>query len=221
MEYDKSARNTVKRGLKKASYDKAVIHSILDATEICTVAFNVDGQACVQPINFGRCGESLYLHGSTQNRMTRALIEADEVCLNVMLLDALKLTRSAFHHSVKYRSVVVFGKVRELTTDEDKLMGLKTIINHFVPDRWAHCRAPSANELKATRVLEIQITSASAKIADTPPEDAPQDYASDHWAGTIPVRTEYSYPVADERLKAGVEIPEHVLAFYNRKRQYN
>ncbi len=219
MEYAKTQRNTVKRGRKKASYDQDVIHSILDHNEICTVAFNVDGKAQAQPINFGRSGDLLYLHGSAKNRMTSILAETGEACLSVMTLDAMKLTRSAYHHSVKFRSVVVFGEVRELLTEEEKIEGLKTIINHFVPGRWDHCRPPNAKELKATRVLEIKITSASAKIADTPPVDEPEDYATDYWAGIIPVRTVYDYPVADDKLQNGVEIPAHVLDFYESKRR--
>ncbi|MDJ0834113.1 MAG: pyridoxamine 5'-phosphate oxidase family protein [Gammaproteobacteria bacterium] len=196
-----------------------MIYSILDQNEICTVAFNVDGKAQAQPINYGRCGDLLYLHGSAKNRMTSILAETGEVCLSVMTLDAMKLTRSAYHHSVKFRSAIIFGEVRELSTEAEKLQGLKTIINHFVADRWEHCRSPNAKELKATRVLEIKITSASAKIADTPPVDEPEDYASDYWAGIIPVKTVYEYPLADEKLKQGVEIPSHVLEFYKAKRQ--
>lgn len=114
MEYPKTPSNTVKRDRKKVQYDKNSIHSIMDANETCTVAFNIDGKAQVQPINFGRTGDFLYLHGNVKNRMTSALVKAGEVCLNVMSLDALKLTKSAYHHSVNYRSVVIFGEVREL-----------------------------------------------------------------------------------------------------------
>ena len=106
----------------------------------------------------------------------------------------------------------------EVESDEQKLEGLKHIINHFIPDRWEHCRKPNSKELNATRVLEIKITSASAKIADTPPEDEPEDYALDYWAGTIPVRTVYDYPVPDETLKEGIELPAHILEFYESKR---
>jgi nitroimidazol reductase NimA-like FMN-containing flavoprotein (pyridoxamine 5'-phosphate oxidase superfamily) len=214
MEYEKTKTNTVKRGRKKASYDKDVIHAILDDNEICSVAFTIDGKAHVQPINFGRKGECIYLHGSAKNRMTTALIEAGEVCLSVMSLDAMKLTRSAFHHSVKYRSVIVFGQVRELITEESKLEGLKHIINHFIPDRWEYCRHPNGRELKATKVLEITITSASAKIADTPPLDEPEDYATDFWAGTIPVKRVYEQPVPDEKLKKSIKLPLHIQDFY-------
>ena len=216
MEYPKTTQNTIKRAAHKAVYDKAVVHEILDASDICSVAFCIDGKAFVQPINFGRKGEMLYLHGSVKNRMTSVLLEAGEVSLTVMVLDSMKLTRSAYHHSVNYRSVVVFGNVRELVSDEEKLTGLKTIINHFVPGRWDHCRHPNKDELKATRVVEIAITSASAKIADSPLAEKKDDYALDYWAGEIPVKTTYGYPVSDGQLKEGIEIPRHVMDFYEK-----
>lgn len=218
QEYSKSTSNTVKRGAKKSSYNKEEIHTILDASEICFVAFNVNGKAFVQPINFGRKEETLYIHGSLQNRMTNMLIESGEVCLSVMHLDSMKLTRSAFHHSVNYRSVVVFGKVRELLTNEEKLEGLKTIINHFVPNRWDYCREPNENEMKATRVIAIEIESASAKIADTPPNDNKEDYELDFWSGQIPIKNVCEFPVPDETLKDGIEIPQHVLDFYQKRK---
>lgn len=216
MSFKQTNENTLKRGRKKASYDKQVVYDILDANEICSVAFNVNGKAHVQPINYGRCGNRLYLHGHAKNRMTGALIESGEVVLSVMILDAMKLTRSAYNHSVNYRSVVVFGKVRELSAETEKLKGLKCIINHFVPDRWDYCRAPNELELKATRVLEIEIESASAKIANTPPADEPGDYETDFWAGSIPVRTVCDYPIADQTLDSEMPIPDHVLAFYEK-----
>ena len=218
MSFKQTEENTLKRGHKKASYDKQVVYDILDSNEICSVAFNVKGKAHVQPINYGRCNNRLYLHGHAKNRMTGALIEAGEVVLSVMILDAMKLTRSAYNHSVNYRSVVVFGKVRELASDQEKLQGLKCIINHFMPDRWDHCRAPNEMELKATRVLEIEIESASAKIADTPPTDEPEDYDSGFWAGMLPVRTVVDYPIADKTLAADMAIPDHVLDFYQRRK---
>ena len=164
MEYDKTSFNTIKRGAKKATYNKEEIHAILDAIEICTVGFLIDGKTFVQPINYGRLGETLYMHGSLQNRMTNALINAGEACISVFQLDAMKITRSAFHHSVNYRSAVVFGTVRELITNEEKLVGLKAIINHFVPNRWDYCREPNENELKATRVIAIDIETASKSV---------------------------------------------------------
>ncbi len=218
MEFIKTELNKVIRGANKANYNKDEIYSILDATEICNIAFNFKGKAFVQPINYGRNGDSLYIHGSTKNRMTNALIESGEVSLSVMILDSMKLTRSAFHHSVNYRSVVIFGKVRELTSNKGKLTGLKSIINHFVPNRWEFCRKPNEKELKATKVIEIKIETASAKIANTPFKDNKADYNLDFWAGEIPVKAAYGYPIPDKELKQGIEIPSHVLDFYNKKK---
>ena len=217
MKFKKSEINTVKRGAKKATYDKSEIYSILDETEICHIAFIYNNKPFVQPINFGRLDDKIYIHGSLKNRMTNALLETEEVCLNVMILDAMKLTRSAFHHSVNYRSVMVFGFVKELTSDKDKLNGLETIINHFVPNRWEYCRKPNEKELKATRVLEITINTASAKIANTPPIDNKNDLNLDYWAGTIPVKKVYDFPISDEFIKNKTEIPKHILDFVKEK----
>lgn len=218
MEYSKTEKNTVKRGSYKARYDKQIIHSILDSSEICNIAFNVNGKAIVQPVNYGRSGETLYIHGSHKNRMTNALVDSGEVCLSVSILDSMKLSRSAFHHSVNFRSVVVFGKVIEMKTNKEKLKGLKAIVNHFVPNRWDFCRIPNEKELKATRVLAIKITQASAKVADSPVNDNPEDYKLDFWAGEIPVKTVYEYPVSDKKLKNEIPIPDHVLDFYKSKK---
>ena len=161
--------------------------------------------------------DKLYLHGSYLNRITNAIIEAKEVCLNDMVLDAMKLTRSAFHHSVNYRSAMIFGSVKELTANREKLIGLEIIINHFVPSRWEHCRNPKEKELKATRIIEITIESASAKIADTPPTDNKEDYKLDYWAGTIPVKAVYGNPIPDEFMNDSIGVPKHILEFVENK----
>lgn len=219
MEYPKQVQNTIKRGAKKASYDLEIIHSILDATEICHVAFAHDGLPMVQPINFGRQDNRIFLHGSLQNRMTAAIVAAGTVCLEVTLLDGLKLTKSAFHHSVNYRSVVVFGSVREVQREEDKLVGLKAIINHFVPNRWDHCRPPNASELKATRVVEITIETASAKVATAPPQENKEDYPLEYWSGTIPVRQTLGEPIPNDipELRK-IELPSHLIEFLKNNR---
>ncbi len=218
MEYKKTEKNIVKRGAKKATYNKEDVNAILDSSEICNIAFNVNGLPQVQPINFGRSGNKIFIHGSLKNRMANALLEQGTVCLSVMHLDSMKLSRSAFHHSVNFRSVVVFGKVRELETSEEKLFGLKAIINHFVPDRWVHCRAPNDVELKITKVLEIEIETASAKIADSSVMDNKEDLLLDFWAGQIPVKTICDFPTPTKDLKKGIEIPKHVLEFYESRK---
>lgn len=218
MEYNKNELNLVKRGAHKATYNKKEIYNILDSSLICTVAFSVNNRSFVQPINFGRTDDIIYLHGSLQNRMTNAIIETGETCINVFHLDSMKLTRSAFHHSVNFRSVVIFGKVRDVKSNEEKIEGLKSIINHFVPDRWAHCRFPTENELKATKVIAIDIETASAKIANSPPNDNKEDYDLDFWSGEIQIKTICDYPIPDEKLKDGIEIPEHVKDFYEKRK---
>ncbi|MEM9142558.1 MAG: pyridoxamine 5'-phosphate oxidase family protein [Bacteroidota bacterium] len=219
MEYPKTPLNELKRSRKKAAYDQDTIFAILDATEICHIAFLVDGMAMVQPINFGRSGDKLYVHGSHQNRMTTALIAAGKATVNVTLLDGMKLTRSAFHHSVNYRSAMVFGAVRELAGDTDKLHGLKSIINHFVPNRWEHCREPNEKELKATRVLEISIETASGKIADSPPNEKKEDLRLPYWAGTIPVKAVCGSPVPDIHMDSNAKVPQHIVDFCNSRRK--
>lgn len=218
MEYNKSDLNLVKRGAQKATYNKEEIYSILDSSLICTVAFVVDNRSFAQPINFGRKDDTIFLHGSLQNRMTNAIIEAGEASLNVFHLDSMILTRSAFHHSVNFRSAIIFGKVRELTTDKDKVEGLKSIINHFVPDRWDHCRFPKENELKATKVIAIDIETASAKIASAPLGDNKEDYELEFWSGEIPLKTICESIIPDDRLKDGIEIPKHVTDFYQKRK---
>lgn len=218
MEYKKTAKNEVIRGKKKATYNKEEVYEVLDASEICTIAFTINDFAHVQPINFGRSGNKLYIHGSLKNRMTNALIDSKKVCLTVMYLDSMKLSRSAFHHSVNYRSAVIFGNVKELHTNEEKLDGLKAIINHFVPNRWENCRVPNDKELKATKVLEIEIDLASAKIANSAVSDNKEDEKLDFWAGQIPIKTICEYPIPAENLKEGVEIPKHVLDFYEKRK---
>ena len=214
MEFKKTEKITIKRGAKKASYNKKDIYKILDASEICTIAFNVNGLAQSQPINFGRIADKIYIHGSLKNRMTNQLIEQGNVCLSVFYLDSMKLSRSAFHHSVNYRSVVVIGKVKELISNDEKLIGLKAIINHFVPSRWDYCRKPTEKELKATKVLEIEIETASAKITNAPVSDNKEDLDLDFWAGHMPIKTICEFPIPVDDLKEGIEIPIHVLDFY-------
>ena len=219
MEFEKTSLNRIKRGIKKASYDQETIYAILDACEICHVGFQFEGRAMVQPINFGRLEDKLYFHGALRNRMTGALIEAGEACVNVMRLDAMKLTRSAFNHSVNYRSATIFGSVREVVDLDEKLIGLKAIINHFVPNRWEHCRPPDDNELKATRVIEISIESASAKIADKPSEDKERDLDLPYWAGIIPLSQHLAAPVPAENLNPTIKLPKHITDFIHKENQ--
>jgi nitroimidazol reductase NimA-like FMN-containing flavoprotein (pyridoxamine 5'-phosphate oxidase superfamily) len=213
-EYPTSTKNKIKRGAKRGSYNIEQINEILDATSLCYIAFSFEGQAMVQPISFGRKDNVLYIHGSYQNRMTACILEADRVSVSVTHLDGLLLARSAFHHSVNYRSAIIFGKARELESNDEKLVGLKALINHVVPNRWEECRFPTDEELKATRVIAIDIIEASAKIKHTPVNDNKEDYELDYWAGEIPIVTKALHPEPDEKLKPGIEMSTSALEYY-------
>jgi len=213
-EYPTNNKNKIKRGAKRGSYNIEQINEILDATSLCYIAFNFEGQAMVQPISFGRKKNMLYIHGSNQNRMTACILEAEHVSVSVTHLDGLLLARSAFHHSVNYRSAIIFGKAHELNSNEEKLVGLKALINHVVPNRWEECRFPTDEELKSTRVIAIEIKEASAKIKHTPVSDNKEYYELDFWAGEIPIVTKALPPISDEKLKPYTQMSKSALAYY-------
>lgn len=203
-------RTKLKRLPKRGSFDRATINEILDASIVCHLGFCVDGNPFVIPTSYARIGDRIIVHGSAASRMMRTLSGGIEVCLTVTVLDGLVLARSAFHHSVNYRSVIVFGQAEMLTSDAEKLEALRALTDHIVPDRWSEIREPNALELKATTVLSLAITEASAKIRTGGPVDDDEDYELDIWAGTIPVRTVLDDPIDDDRLRAGIPVPEHV-----------
>ena len=198
-------RVTVRRLPKRGVYDKETVYAVLDAGFICHVGFVVDGQPLVIPTGYARVDDTLYIHGSAASRMIRtATSEAIDICVTVTLLDGLVLARSAFHHSMNYRSVVVLGKARLVTDEREKSVALHAFTNHVVPQRWEEVRQPTSQELKATSVLALPIQEASAKIRTGGPIDEEEDYALSVWAGVVPVRTEFGTPVRDGRVPAEV-----------------
>lgn len=206
-----SARTTVRRLPKRAEYDRSLIYQILDEGFVCHVGFVVDGQPFVIPTAYARVGDSLYIHGSAASRMLRTLEGGVEVCVTVTLVDGLVLARSAFHHSINYRSVVVFGKAVPIYDSDRKLEVLRAFTEHVVPGRWDEVREPNQDELKATTVLALPLTEASAKIRTGPPIDDEQDYQLPVWAGEIPLRIVADLPVADPRLESGIDPPSYAL----------
>lgn len=194
-----TARTTVRRLPKRGVYDKATIYSILDEGFICHVGFAVDGQPYVIPTGYARCGDALYLHGSAANRMLKTAGDGVDICVTVTLLDGLVLARSAFHHSMNYRSVVVLGKARPVIDEQEKRDALHAFTNCVVPGRWEETRQPTAQELKATNVLALAIEEASAKVRTGPPIDDEEDYALPVWAGVVPLETKPGAPVPDAR----------------------
>ncbi|HVF30793.1 MAG TPA: pyridoxamine 5'-phosphate oxidase family protein [Pyrinomonadaceae bacterium] len=209
-------RTTVKRLPNRGNYDRETIHSILDEGFICHVGFVADDQPYVIPTGYARVDDTLYIHGSSASRMLRNLAEGINVCVTVTLIDGLVLARSAFHHSINYRSVVVLGKAQLVSDPEEKDRALEAVTEHIVPKRWAEVRWPTELELKATTVLKLGIDEASAKIRTGGPIDDEDDYAMSVWAGVLPLKLETGEPVADDRLDPSIAVPDHV-AGYQRK----
>jgi len=207
----KTDRTTVRRLPKRASYDRATVEAILDEALICHVGFVVDGSPFVIPTIHTRVGETLYFHGSAASRMLRSLRDGVDACVTVTLLDGLVLARSAFHHSMNYRSAVVFGKAREVIEREEKLRVLDALVEHVCRGRSAEVRGSNESELKQTLVLALPITEASAKIRTGPPIDDEEDYALGVWAGVLPMRLVPGEPIADERSRA--ELPHYVKRY--------
>jgi uncharacterized protein len=193
-------RTKVHRLPKRAVYDTAQVHSILDEGYLCHVGFSVDGQPYVIPTGYARAGNLIYIHGSAASRMLRSLDRGVDVCLTVTLLDGFVLARSAFHHSMNYRSVMVLGKARLVSDPEEKRKALECFTNHIVPGRWDEVRLPTDQELKATSVLALALDEVSAKVRTGPPIDDDEDYALPIWAGVVPVLTKVGEPVSDGRM---------------------
>jgi nitroimidazol reductase NimA-like FMN-containing flavoprotein (pyridoxamine 5'-phosphate oxidase superfamily) len=207
-------RTRVRRLAKRGQYELETIHAILDEALICHVGFVVDGLPVVIPTIQWREGDTLYVHGSAASRMLRSLRDGVDACVTVTLLDGLVLARSAFHHSMNYRSVVVFGKAREVTGDE-KLRALESLVEHVVRGRSREVRGPSEAELRQTLVLALPIEEASAKVRTGPPLDEEEDYALPVWAGVLPLRLTPGVPVPDEGMRA--EVPEYLMDYKRAK----
>jgi nitroimidazol reductase NimA-like FMN-containing flavoprotein (pyridoxamine 5'-phosphate oxidase superfamily) len=205
-----SDRTRVRRLAERGHYETETIHAILDEALICHVGFVVDGQPVVIPTIHWRDGEMLYFHGSAASRMLRSLRDGVDACVTVTLLDGLVLARSAFHHSMNYRSVVVFGKAREVREDE-KVRMLDSLVEHVVRGRSKEVRAPNLKELRQTLVLALPIDEASAKIRTGGPVDDEEDYALPVWAGVLPLTLTPGEPVADGGVTA--DAPEYVKRY--------
>ncbi|MGB7190482.1 MAG: pyridoxamine 5'-phosphate oxidase family protein [Acidobacteriaceae bacterium] len=204
-------RTRINRLPKRGDYSRKTIYGILDATFICHTGFVVEGQPYVIPTGYGRAGDTLYLHGSSASRMLRTLAGGVDVCVTVTLLDGIVLARSAFHHSMNYRSVVILGKAAPVEGDAAKAEALRVISEQIVRGRWDHVRKPSAQELKATAVLSLPIDEASAKLRTGPPLDEEEDYALDVWAGVLPLAMRAGELIADPRLDANSgRVPEYL-----------
>jgi nitroimidazol reductase NimA-like FMN-containing flavoprotein (pyridoxamine 5'-phosphate oxidase superfamily) len=213
--YTPTSRTKVRRLAKRAVYDKEQVHAILDESFLCHIGFSQEGQAYVIPTLYARAGELLYVHGSGASRMLKNLAQGVDICVTVTLVDGYVLARSAFHHSMNYRSVTVLGRARLVTESSEKLTALRLITEHIVPERWGEVREPNELEMRQTVVLAIPLEEVAAKVRNGPPADDEEDYQRPVWAGIVPIHTQLGPPVPDGRVLPGV--PEVAVARFAKR----
>ncbi|MEK9969043.1 MAG: pyridoxamine 5'-phosphate oxidase family protein [Ferrovibrio sp.] len=210
-----SRRSRVKRVADRGHYDTATLNAILDAGYVCHVAFVHEGQPMVIPTAYWREGDHLYIHGSTKSRMAMALAEGIPASVAVTLLDGLVLARSAFHHSMNYRSVVAIGAF-EKVPDEHKMRALEAFTDRVAPGRWAEIRPPNRQEMKGTMVLRMPLDEASAKIRSGPPKDDAEDMTIQAWAGVLPFATGFAAPLPDPHMAKDAVLPDYLRTLTSR-----
>jgi hypothetical protein len=221
MNYAPTARTRVRRLKKRAAYDESTVHAILDEGFICHVGFTVESQPYVIPTVYARDGKCLYLHGALASRMLRTLASGIDVCVTVTLVDGLVLARSAFHHSINYRSVVALGRARLVNEAQERMHALHLITDHVVPLRWKEVRGPNELELRQTSVLALPLAEVSAKIRSGPPVDDEADYALPIWAGVLPIETRLREAIQDDRVLPDARAPSlaRITRFASPKKQ--
>jgi nitroimidazol reductase NimA-like FMN-containing flavoprotein (pyridoxamine 5'-phosphate oxidase superfamily) len=206
-----SDRVRVRRAPKRGDYDRATIDAILDEALVAHLGFAVDGQPYVIPTLHARVGDEVYIHGSTASRMVRTTAAGVGCCLTATLIDGLVLARSAFNHSMNYRSAVVLGEARLVEGDDERMAALEAFTERLIPGRWTECRPPSRQELKGTQILALHLDESSAKVRDGGPVDEPEDYDLDHWAGVLPLRLVPGELEPDVQLRPGIPVPASVV----------
>jgi nitroimidazol reductase NimA-like FMN-containing flavoprotein (pyridoxamine 5'-phosphate oxidase superfamily) len=211
--FPQTSRTNLKRLPKRGHFDRDTVYAILDEGFICHIGFVVDGQPFVIPTGYARVDDNLFVHGSQASRMLRTLANGIDACVTVTLVDGLVLARSAFHHSINYRSVVVFGRATLVEDRKEKDSALFAFSEQVIRGRWNDVREPTESELKQTTVLRLPLTEASAKVRTGPPIDDEEDYSMSTWAGVIPLRLVADQPIADPRLPAGIEPPFYALEY--------
>jgi uncharacterized protein len=211
--FPKTKRNQVKRMPERGHYDAATIYPIVDAALICHVGFVLDGQPFVIPTLHARQDDTILLHGAKGSRLLRHVQAGGQVCITITLIDGIVLARSVFHHSINYRSAVLFGSGAVIADDQARLQALEAFTERLIPGRWQDARPPNPLELKQTTIVAVPIESASAKLRSGPPGDEAEDYELPVWAGVLPLRQGLGTPVADPQLKPGVELPDYLRDF--------
>ena len=212
-EFERTPLNKVKRLPERATYDRAAIYQIIDEALICHVGFVHDGQPFVIPTNHARQGDTLLLHGAGASRLVRHIRDGHPVSVAFTLVDGLVLARSVCHHSLNYRSAIVFGRGQIVEDEQAKLQGLELLTEQVAPGRWQDARKPTRQELRATAVVSIAIESASAKSRSGPPADDEDDHHLPVWAGVLPLHVQAQDPVPDVRLSASVPFPDYLTQY--------
>jgi uncharacterized protein len=198
-------RTRIRRLPERAGTERRELYDILDTGRICHLGVIIDDAPRVIPTGYGRDGDTLYLHGSTGARSLRG---AEEVCVTVTHLDGIVLARSVFHHSMNYRSAMIYGRPRLVMDPEEKTDALRVLVANLAPGRWGVARGPNRKELAKTAVLALSLAEASVKVRNGPPGDEEEDYELDVWAGVLPVRQVFGDPIPDPLLRAGIAYPE-------------
>lgn len=213
----RTERTTLKRYPERASYWRDEVDAILDEALVCHMGFAVGDQPYVIPTVCARVGDALYLHGSAASRALRSMKAAPRVCVTATLVDGIVLARSAFSHSINYRSVVILGPVADVTDEEEKAVALGAFTNALIPNRWDDVRPPTVKELRATTVLRMPLDEASVKSRSGPPADDPEDVDLDAWAGVIPLEMRALPPVAAPNLRDGIDAPDPIANYVVRQ----
>jgi nitroimidazol reductase NimA-like FMN-containing flavoprotein (pyridoxamine 5'-phosphate oxidase superfamily) len=215
MNFVPTDRTTLKRLPKRGVYDREAVYNILNEGLICHVGFAVDAQPFVIPTGYARINDRLFIHGSQASRMLRTLAGGIDVCINVTLLDGLVLARSAFHHSMNYRSVVILGHASLVEDKQAQLAALRAFSDHIIPGRWNdQIRQPNDQELKMTTVLSVPLDEVSAKVRTGPPLDDEDDYSLGVWAGVLPMRIVAGAPVNDPLLPETIKPPGYAVSYH-------
>ncbi len=210
-------RTEIHRLRERGRLNRGDLDAVLDAGLICHLGVIIDGTPVVLPTGYGRIGENLYLHGSSANKSLLAAA-GQEVCVTITLLDGLVCARAVFHHSMNYRSAVIFGTGRLVTDADEKLAALHAVTNHLVPGRWEHARTPTRKELAATAVLALPLDEASVKVRAGGPKDDPEDYDSGIWAGVLPSALSFGSAEPDPALPGNLPVPDHIAVLAGRTR---
>ena len=207
-----SEKTRMKRYNWLAKYDRDTINAVIDAGMVCQIGYVIDGAPYVTPTNHWRIGDYVYWHGSSASRMLKEHQKGIPVCFSVTLLDGIVFSRAAFNHNVNFRSVMAFGNA-ELCSDEVKREALQFFTDRLAPGLWAYARAPAEQEWKATKLIRLKLDEVAAKVSDGLPDEDAEDYASDRWAGSVPLRLVQLPPVPDPKLRGDIAVPDFVRDF--------